>query len=84
MRTRYVKVEAQVNLCITYNDHIIPDEHCDKELFFYARVPSTSPAYIERLITSLVLKEEQNMIFGKLKSVTVNDFKVQNAYDARK
>jgi hypothetical protein len=83
MRRKYVKIKTKVTVRVTY-DGALPDEDCDKELFFYARVPSTSPAYIERLITTSVWMEEKNMVFGKFKGVAVKDFTVQNAYDARK
>lgn len=84
MRKKHVKVTAKVTLCLTYKDLLLPDEYNKKELSFYARVLSTSPAYIEKLITDVVFERESDMILGSLKDVIVNEFTVRNAYDARK
>lgn len=48
MRRKHVKVTAKVTLHLTYKSLLLPDEFNKKELSFYARVLSTSPAYIEK------------------------------------
>lgn len=84
MRRKHVKVTAKVTLHLTYKSLLLPDEYNKKELSFYARVLSTSPAYIEKLIADVVSEKEKDMVLFNLKDVIVNEFTVRNAYDARK